>query len=103
LTDFAAFTVVRLEGGRSEVRQLLAFAAEPDQSCAQVNALLDEHIAQVHRRLKALKALKTLKTLERQLVALRKRCDGDASHACAILESFMTVAEEHACACHAVH
>jgi Cd(II)/Pb(II)-responsive transcriptional regulator len=80
-----------------EVRQLLAFAAEPDQSCAQVNALLDEHIAQVHRRLKA------LKTLERQLVALRKQCDGDASHACAILESFMTAAEEHACACHAVH
>lgn len=79
-----------------EVRQLLRFAAEPDQACAPVNALLDEHIAQVRRRLKALKAL------EGQLIALRKQCDGDASHACAILESFMTAAEEHACACHAV-
>jgi len=78
----------------SEVRQLLTFAAAPDQSCSQVNALLDDHIAQVQRRRKALAAL------EKQLVALRKRCDGDSSHSCAILESFMSAAEEHACACH---
>lgn len=77
-----------------EVRQLLAFAAEPEQSCAQVNELLDEHISHVQRRLKA------LRTLERQLVALRGRCDGDPSHSCAILESFMTSTSEHACACH---
>lgn len=75
---------------------MLAFAAEPGRSCAQVNALLAEHIVQVRRRLKA------LKTLERQLATLRKQCDGDASHSCAILESFMTAAEKHACACHAV-
>jgi len=34
------------------------------------------------------------------VTTLRKRCDGDTSHPCAILESFMTAAEEHACACH---
>lgn len=78
----------------SEVRQLLDFAAAPEQSCAQMNELLDEHIGQVHQRLKA------LRTLEKQLVALRGRCDGDPSRSCAILESFMTAASEHACACH---
>jgi len=66
-----------------EIRQLLAFAAEPSQSCAQVDALLDKHIAHVRQRLKA------LRDLDRQLVALRARCDGDTSHDCAILSSFM--------------
>lgn len=78
----------------SEVRQLLALAAAPVSSCAQVNALLDGHIAQVARRLDALAAL------QRQLLALRARCDGSPDHACAILESFMKAAGEHACACH---
>ena len=78
-----------------EVRQLLAFAARPDQSCAQVNGLLDDHIALVTSRIQA------LRDLEQQLVALRKSCDGDASHPCAILESFMSAAGQHACACHA--
>lgn len=74
-----------------EVRQLLDFAAAPDQSCGQVNDLLDGHIALVKSRIQALKAL------EKQLVALRRTCDGDAAHPCAILESFMSAAEQHAC------
>lgn len=78
-----------------EVRKLLALAAQPDQSCAQVNELLDGHIALVRERLRA------LATLEEQLVALRRSCDGPASHSCAILEAFMTSAGQHACACHA--
>jgi len=77
-----------------EVRHLLAFAAAPEQSCGQVNELLDGHIALVKSRIQALKAL------EKQLIALRTTCDGDASHSCVILESFMTAAEQHACACH---
>ncbi|MDB5893483.1 MAG: Cd(II)/Pb(II)-responsive transcriptional regulator [Rhodoferax sp.] len=79
----------------AEVRQLLAFAAAPDQSCAQVNDLLDGHIGLVKSRIQALKAL------EKQLTALRRTCDGDTSHPCAILESFMTATGQHACACHA--
>jgi len=70
-----------------EIRDLLAFAAAPEQSCGHVDALLDEHIDRVQTRLKA------LRTLEKQLVALRARCDGDPSHSCAILESFVTAAE----------
>jgi len=77
-----------------EVRELLKFAAQPEQSCAHVDALLDEHIDRVRQRLAA------LRTLQRQLLALRGRCDGDPSHSCAILESFMAAAEAHACACH---
>jgi Cd(II)/Pb(II)-responsive transcriptional regulator len=77
-----------------DVRRLLTFAAQPKQSCAQVNGLLDEHIALIHQRIHALRAL------EKQLVALRKTCDGDRTHPCAILESFVSAAHEHACACH---
>ena len=77
-----------------EVRQLLAFAAEPDKSCAQVNDLLDGHITLVKQRVQALRAL------ENQLLALRRTCDGDTSHPCAILESFEAAAREQACACH---
>jgi Cd(II)/Pb(II)-responsive transcriptional regulator len=78
----------------SDVRQLLQFAARPDQSCAQVNALLDSHIALVSQRMRALAAL------QQQLTALRQSCDGDASHPCAILQSFMHATQERACACH---
>lgn len=66
----------------SEVRLLLAFAAAPTESCSQVDALLDKHIAHVRMRLAA------LQDLDAQLVALRARCDGDTTHACAILEAF---------------
>ena len=76
-----------------EIRQLLEFAAAPDESCAHVDALLDEHIAHVQRRLKA------LKTLERQLVSLRARCDGGTAHSCAILDSFMCASAEHGEGC----
>ena len=72
----------------AEVRQLLEFAAAPAQSCAQVNHLLDRHVALLASRIQALKGLQD------QLVALRRSCDGDASHPCAILESFVSAAEQ---------
>ena len=79
-----------------EVRQLLAFAATPDQSCTQVNLLLDAHIDAVRQKLKA------LKQLEKQLIALRDQCDGDGSHPCVILENFTGAASgDRPCACHA--
>lgn len=77
-----------------EIRRLLAFAVQPVQSCAQVNDLLDGQIALVKERLRGLKAL------ERQLLALRQSCAGDATQACAILESFMGAVQEQGCACH---
>jgi Cd(II)/Pb(II)-responsive transcriptional regulator len=77
-----------------EVRQLLGFAASPTESCGEVDDLLDRHIELVRDRVRA------LRTLEKQLVSLRKTCDGDSSHPCAILESFMNAAGTEACACH---
>lgn len=77
-----------------EVRRLLDLAARPEPSCAQVDELLDAHIALVTQRLEA------LRVLEQQLLALRRSCDGDASHPCAILEAFVSAAEAQACACH---
>lgn len=73
-----------------EVRQLLQFAAQPENSCGQVDDLLDRHIALVAQRVEELKAL------QQQLIALRQTCTGDGQHACAILESFATAAERHA-------
>ena len=70
----------------SEARQLLEFAASPSESCGQVNELLDRHIDLLKSRIRALKAL------EQQLVALRKTCEGDGSHPCAILASFESAA-----------
>lgn len=72
-----------------EVRQLLAFAAQPAGNCGQVNELLDRHIALVTQR------VRELRSLQGQLVALRATCDGEGTHACAILESFTKVAEQH--------
>ncbi len=77
-----------------EVRQLLQFASQPDKSCGEVNDLLDRHIALVSQRVQSLRAL------QGQLVALRKTCNGGGSHACAILESFVSAAQHDACACH---
>ena len=73
-----------------EVKQLLKFAAQPQNSCGQVDDLLDRHISLVGQRVQELKAL------QHQLVALRRTCNGDGQHACAILESFASAAERHA-------
>lgn len=78
----------------AEVRQLLEFAASPQKTCAQVDQLLDRHIALVAERFRALQAL------QGQLDSLRRTCDGDGTHACAILDSFVSTAERHGCGCH---
>jgi Cd(II)/Pb(II)-responsive transcriptional regulator len=79
----------------AEVRQLLAYAQAPRQSCHAVDALLDEHIDRVQRQLAA------LTTLERQLVALRHQCKGaNSKRSCAIIDSFTSAPSPNACACH---
>lgn len=65
-----------LDMSLAEVRQLLALA--DGDHCAEVNALLDEHIGHVAARIESLRAL------ELELRALRARCDG-AGDACGIL------------------
>ena len=57
-----------LDMSLDEVRVLLKFRDAPHESCGEVNALLDEHIGHVSRRVRELRAL------ERQLKELRERC-----------------------------
>ena len=57
-----------LDMSLDEVRVLLRFRDAPEQNCAGVNALLDEHIQHVARRVVELQAL------ERQLKKLRTQC-----------------------------
>lgn len=69
-----------LDMSLGDVRLLLRFKDAPDEDCATVNALLDEHIAHVQAR------LRELRVLDGELRALRRRCPGgtDAGH-CGIL------------------
>ena len=64
-----------------EIRQLLKLRDSPRESCADVNALLDEHIAHVAHRIGELRALET------HLKDLRRLC-GSSTRAqnCAILK-----------------
>jgi Cd(II)/Pb(II)-responsive transcriptional regulator len=70
-----------LDMALDEIRQLLKFKDSPQESCADVNDLLDEHIGHVAQR------MGELRTLQRQLKALRAQCGQEtAVQACGILE-----------------
>ena len=64
-----------------EVRSLLALMDDPQQSCAQVNLLIDEHIEHVQAR------ISNLLQLQQQLQTLRQRCSsGQGVQQCGILQ-----------------
>jgi Cd(II)/Pb(II)-responsive transcriptional regulator len=65
-----------------EIRNLLRFRDAPDRNCGEVNALLDEHIQHVGKR------IKELKLLQQNLRALRNLCRQEqATKDCGILQS----------------
>jgi Cd(II)/Pb(II)-responsive transcriptional regulator len=65
-----------------EIRNLLRFRDAPDRNCGEVNALLDEHIQHVGRR------IKELKLLQKNLKGLRNLCRQEqATKDCGILQS----------------
>ena len=71
--------------GLAEVRVLLGFRDAAGANCSGVDALLDEHIAQVGARIAKLKALET------QLIKLRRACSGvSATTECGILNELET-------------
>ena len=78
-----------LDMSLDEVRVLLRFKDAPGEDCGHVNALLDEHIGHVSKR------IKELRTLERQLKDLRHRC-GDVRSAdqCGILAGLSEAAHD---------
>jgi len=80
-----------LDMSLDEVRALLRFKDAPGEDCGDVNALLDEHIGHVSKRIKELRAL------EKQLKELRQRC-GEVSQAdqCGILTGLEEAAAQGA-------
>lgn len=65
-----------------EIRNLLTFRDAPDENCGEVNALLDEHIKHVAKR------IKELKLLHKNLAGLRNLCRQEqATKNCGILQS----------------
>jgi Cd(II)/Pb(II)-responsive transcriptional regulator len=78
-----------LDMSLDEVRVLLRFKDAPGEDCGDVNALLDEHIGHVSKR------MKELRTLEQQLKELRHRCGGVRSaDQCGILAGLSEAAHE---------
>lgn len=74
-----------LDMALDEIRGLLTFRDHPDQSCGDVNALLDKHIVDVADR------IAELRNLEQQLLGLRSRCTQVRSAKdCAILQCLGT-------------
>lgn len=70
-----------------EVRVLLRLTDAPDESCAEVNQILDAHIGQVSRR------IKELRLLEVELKQLRSQCrQGTDAKDCAILSKLSRTA-----------
>lgn len=57
-----------LDMSLDEVQSLLALQDYPEQPCCGVNELLDEHIAEIQRK------MSELQTLQTELVRLRSRC-----------------------------
>ena len=57
-----------LDMTHDEIRSLLKFRDAPEQQCNEVNALLDEHIGHVARR------IGELRLLQRELKELRGQC-----------------------------
>lgn len=80
-----------LDMSLGEVRVLLGFKDAPAQDCGDVNALLDEHIGHVSKRIRELRAL------ERQLKELRQRCaDIHSADGCGILAGLSEAAHDAA-------
>jgi DNA-binding transcriptional MerR regulator len=69
-----------------EVRALLDLDGQKKSDCALARHTLDHHLAHVRERLQELRAL------ERELKALRQRCDGSEDH-CLIIKSLHQRAE----------
>jgi len=70
-----------LDMALDEIRQLLRFKESPQENCAGVNELLDDHIEHVAQRVRELRAL------EKQLRSLREQCaEASGTADCGILK-----------------
>jgi Cd(II)/Pb(II)-responsive transcriptional regulator len=70
-----------------EIRVLLQLRDRPADNCAEVNAVLDEHIQHVADR------IAELRTLQAQLRDLRQLCASAGEHGCGILTELARAGE----------
>jgi Cd(II)/Pb(II)-responsive transcriptional regulator len=74
-----------------DIRQLLGFKDAPQESCGNVNRLLDDHIIQVRERIRALHGLEAV------LQQLREQCpDARTAEDCGILKELSEPLERYA-------
>ena len=84
-----------LDMSLAQIKHLLDFVAHPEADCDDINLLIDEQLARVRAR------LKSMRSLEKQLAALRTRCEaGRVAADCGILHDLVGAAPGEACACH---
>lgn len=85
-----------LDMSLADVGLLLAALNEgAPERLAAVDGLVDAQLAKVRARLASMRAL------EKQLAALKARCDSDhAHHGCGVLTELVAAAQGEACACH---
>ncbi len=66
--------------GLDDIRQLLSFSDQPDQSCGKVDKIARQHLRSVQER------MKRLRSMERELQRMIRECDGDIVAECRIIE-----------------
>lgn len=77
-----------LDMTHEEIRNLLRLRDTPEQGCAEVNAVLDEHLGHVAER------IRVLRSLQGQLKDLRVRCKAPGtSKECGILQGLAAPAK----------
>ena len=79
----------------ADIQRLLDFVGKPDADFGDIDALIDAQLLRVRARLASMQAL------ERQLSALRSRCNSDHTGGeCGILHDLVAAAHGESCACH---
>jgi Cu(I)-responsive transcriptional regulator len=68
---------------QSEVRRLTDLAHQKQPACADVHELLQEHVNDVHKR------IRELKRMERALIRLKTQCQDGTLHDCPVIDELM--------------
>jgi MerR family mercuric resistance operon transcriptional regulator len=68
---------------QNEVRRLTDLAHQKQAACADVHELLQEHVVDVRKRVRA------LKRMERALVRLKTQCQDGTLHDCPVIDELM--------------
>ena len=66
-----------------EVRRLTDLAHQKQPACADVHELLQEHVNDVHKR------IRELKRMERALLRLKTQCQDGTLHDCPVIDELM--------------